>query len=440
MAYYVHVPFCAARCSYCDYPVTVGGLQRAPELVTAVLAEVAALRAALADRPVAALYVGGGTPSFLPPGELRRLLTGLAGGLHTLPEGVAGGSEATECTLEANPEDVTPELLDTCASAGINRLSVGVQSFADPALRRLGRRCTAPDLQAGMELLARRWHGRLNLDLLCGVPGQRVADVRTDVDRAADLGVGHVTLLQLEDPPAGGLQPGADADDLWLAAGEQLRRRGYADYEVTHFARGGDRSHYLCHTLQMLPVAAAGPGAVGTLPAAAAALYGGAVRAESGAVRCTHAATLDHYLAGSGCGWGCTVDPVRARDLLVEHLLQGLRLSAGVAAESAWLRPPPGQLLGALWDRWQKRGLARRQSTRLVLTARGRLQLDRLMVAVADHIDWAADKGERLIASWPDGAGPSERRGIRPRVAGRLGSHCRRIDHVPASWGRTGHR
>ena len=293
VAYYVHVPFCAARCSYCDYPVTVGGLQRAPELVTAVLAEVDALRAVVADRPVAALYVGGGTPSFLPPGELRRLLTGLARALPTPVDGGGGSSRPTECTLEANPEDVTPELLDTCASAGVNRLSVGVQSFAGAPLRRLGRRHTAPELRASMELLARRWQGRLNLDLLVGVPGQRAADVRTDVDRAADLGVDHVTLLQLEDPPPGGLQPSADAADLWLAAGEHLRRRGYADYEVTHFARGGDRSAYLCHVQQLLPVAAAGPGAVGTLPAAATAPYGGAAASESGAVRCTHTASLD---------------------------------------------------------------------------------------------------------------------------------------------------
>ena len=186
VAYYVHVPFCAARCPYCDYPVTVGGLERAGELVTAVLAEVAALRAVLRDRPVAALYVGGGTPSFLPIGELRRLLTGLADALQTSPAGfgapTGSGGLPGERTLEANPEDVTPELLDTCASAGIDRLSIGAQSFSGRALRRLGRRCTGPALHAAMELLARRWRGRLNLDLLVGVPGQRLADVHADVE------------------------------------------------------------------------------------------------------------------------------------------------------------------------------------------------------------------------------------------------------------------
>jgi len=404
VAYYVHVPFCAAHCSYCDYPITVGGLQRAAELVTAVLAEVDALRAALADRAVAALYVGGGTPSFLPRGELRRLLTGLAGALYP-PAAGDGAVRPAEVTLEVNPEDVTPALLETCASAGVNRLSVGVQSFAEPALRRLGRRCTGRELQAAVELLSRRWRGRLNLDLLVGVPGQRMADVHADVDRAAGLGIAHITLQQLTDPPAGGLQPGADADDLWLAAAEQLRRRGYADYEISHFARDGDHSHYLCHVLQLQPVAAAGPGSVGTLPAVGAALYGGAVDTESGAVRCTHTAELERYLAGHDRDWGCAAEPVSARDLLVEYLVQGLRLSDGIVDDSVRFHPPPGALLGELWRRWQRHGLARRQSGRLALTARGRLQLDGLLALASDHLEQAARRGGRAAASWPDGAG-----------------------------------
>ena len=407
VAYYVHVPFCAARCPYCDYPVTVGSLHRAGELVTAVLREVETLRAALADRPVAALYVGGGTPSFLPPAELRRLLAGLAAAL-LIPAPGEGGGRRCECTLEANPEDVTPELLETCASAGINRLSIGVQSFAEPSLRRLGRPCTGTELYAAMELISRHWRGRLNLDLLAGVPGQQPGGVQADVDRAADLGVDHVTLLQLSDPPAGGLQPSAAADALWLAAGERLRRRGYADYEVCHFARAGDRSRYLCHVLQSRPVAAAGPGSVGTLPAAAADRYGGAVPTESGAVRCTHAATLDAYLGGQERGWGCTLEPVSARDLLVEHLLQGLRLTDGIAAESGWYRPSPAALLGGLWERWRKRGLAHRPlapHARLALTARGRLQLDALVAAASDRLKHAARGCEPLVARWPDGAG-----------------------------------
>jgi len=201
------VPFCAARCPYCDYPVVVGGLQQAGRLVSALLAEAQSLRAAMPERPVVALYLGGGTPSLLPRPQLRRLLTGLA---TTLMADAAGGP-APEWTLEANPEDLDEELLQVCAAAGVNRLSVGVQTFEEPLLRRLGRRCDARTLAARLELLARHWHGRLNVDLLAGVPGQRPAAVTGAVDRLAAMGIDHVTLLQLEDPPPGGLVPAANA-------------------------------------------------------------------------------------------------------------------------------------------------------------------------------------------------------------------------------------
>ena len=231
----MHVPFCAARCPYCDYPVVVGNLELAGRLVGAMLAEVHALRAAMPARPVAALYVGGGTPSLLPRPELRRLLTGLAGAL--VADGAGG--RAPEWTLEANPEDLDEELLQVCRAAGVNRLSVGVQTFEEPLLRRLGRRCDARTLTARLELLARHWHGRLNVDLLAGVPGQRTAAVTGAVDRLAAMGIDHVTLLQLEDPPPGGPVPAAAADALWLAGGARLRRHGYRQYEVTHFGRRG---------------------------------------------------------------------------------------------------------------------------------------------------------------------------------------------------------
>ena len=209
----------------------------------------------------------------------------------------------------------------------------------------------------------------------------------------------------MADPPPGGLTPDPDADDLWLAAGEQLRRLGYADYEVSHFARDGDHSRYLCHTLHLQPVAAAGPGSVGTLPAAAANLYGAAGHSASGAVRCTHAAALDRYLAGPERGWGCTPEPVSVPDLLLEHFLHGFRLSAGIPSVSAWIDPSPHTLLAALWERWQRRGLAHRRGRRLALTARGRLQLDGLLAAAGDHLDQLSRRGARLAAAWPDGAG-----------------------------------
>lgn len=432
MAFYVHVPFCAARCSYCDYPVVVEKPELAHRLVSAMLAEARALRAALAAWPVAALYVGGGTPSRLPRPELRRLLAGLGAAL--LPGGGAGAgggavdaAEAVEWTLEANPEDLDEELLQLLAAAGVNRLSVGAQTFDDRLLIRLGRRCDGGTLRARLELVRRCWRGRLNVDLLAGIPGQRPALLNAAVDRVAALGIEHVTLLQLEEPPPGGLQPAADADELWLAGGERLRGHGYCQYEVTHFGRRGERSRYLRHALLLRPVAGVGPGAAGTLPAAAvASLYGVdaavAAAAAGGALHLDHGVELQPYLAACGRGWAAKARAPAPAELLGAALRRGLRLAEGIAADPGWLTPPPARLLGPLWEEWERRGLALPAGERLALTPRGRLQLDRLADQAEAHLAAAGQRpgGSAPAASWPaGGAAPTGSPPPPPGVDGR---------------------
>ena len=466
------MPFCAARCGYCDYPIVAGSLELAGGFVTAVLAETRALANALPERPLAAIYVGGGTPTWLPRPALRRLLAGLreiaashgggfagpaaehaaeypapaaapdgehlepaaahAGGWpgpaagqlgsHAGATARPGGRHAgraaappVEWTVEANPEDLDAELLDLCAAAGVNRLSVGVQAFDDEVLRRLQRRCHGRDLARRLDLVLQRWRGRLNLDLLVGIPGQTGPSVTAAVDHAAALGVSHVTLLQLTDPGPGGPQPAADADQLWLTGRDRLAAHGFDQYEVTHFGRAGDRSGYLCHTLQLGPVAAVGPAAAGMLPGeAAAALYPTAAAAPppqgvpsqqgvqpqgvpaqgvppQGASpeaappqgvphRVTHTPQLVPYISAAGAGWGGRVEPLSPAELVADYLLQGLRLAAGlqVGVAEQWFAPSPGQLLAELWERWVAHGLAHPPGRRLALTARGLLQADRL--------------------------------------------------------------
>ena len=408
-ALYVHVPFCAARCGYCDYPVLVGAPEQATGFVAAALAEARALAQALAGRPLAAVYVGGGTPTWLPRPALRALLHGLAGIVTTRAAGTGAGHTAAapvEWTLEANPEDLDRELLEICAGAGVNRLSLGVQSFEDAVLLRLGRRCHGPDLDARLDLVLNRWTGRLNLDLLVGVPGQAGATVAAAVDRAAALGIRHVTLLQLTDPGPGGPQPAADADQLWLTGYERLRAHGFRQYEVTHFGLAGDRSRYVCHTQRLAPLAAVGPGAVGLLPGAAAALYPAAAPGRAPQPqRVTHPPALAPYVAAAGCGWGGCAAPVPPADLLMDHLAHGLRLAAGVRASdgAGWFAPSPAELLAAPWREWVRRGLAYPAGRRLALTADGLLQADRLTTEALATLEEGPAVRYRA-AAWPDAA------------------------------------
>ena len=422
-ALYVHVPFCAARCGYCDYPVLVGAPEQAAGFVAAALAEARALAQALAGRPLAAVYVGGGTPTWLPRPALRALLHGLAGIVTTRAAGTGAGHTAAapvEWTLEANPEDLDRELLEICAGAGVNRLSLGVQSFEDAVLLRLGRRCHGPDLDARLDLVLSRWTGRLNLDLLVGVPGQAGPAVAAAVDRAAALGIGHVTLLQLTDPGPGGPQPAADADQLWLTGYERLRAHGFRQYEVTHFGLAGDRSRYVCHTLQLVPLAAVGPGAVGLLPEAAAALYPAAAPGRTlQPQRVTHPPALAPYVAAAGRGWGGCAAPVPPADLLMDHLVHGLRLAAGVRVSDGarWFAPSPAELLAAPWREWVRRGLAHPAGRRLALTPDGLLQADRLATEALATLERQPAVRYRA-AAWPDAA-PAPRPAPQNRRPGR---------------------
>ena len=160
---YVHLPFCAHRCGYCDFVTVVGRAEEHGMFVDAVLAELALERGVLAD-PLETMFLGGGTPTFTEPGELARLLAALPA--------------AEELTVEANPETVTPELARLLRSAGVNRASLGAQSFRQQLLEVLERRAKPDDVRRAVYLLRDAGFDNISLDLLYGIPGQSAADLR----------------------------------------------------------------------------------------------------------------------------------------------------------------------------------------------------------------------------------------------------------------------
>jgi oxygen-independent coproporphyrinogen-3 oxidase len=228
---YVHVPFCARRCDYCDFVSLAGQRDRHARYVEALLAELELERELLAEE-LETVYLGGGTPTFLEPEALRRLLEGLPG--------------ASELTVEANPETMTPALAGALAETGVNRVSLGAQSFQPRLLELLGRRAGPDNVRRAFRFLRDAGVDNISLDLLYGIPGQRRADLDADLDDALDLAPEHLSCYELEAKPgtrfarAHGPELAEQADaleDHLERIVERLTTSGYRWYETANFAR-----------------------------------------------------------------------------------------------------------------------------------------------------------------------------------------------------------
>lgn len=242
---YVHVPFCARACPYCDFDFEVGRRPAWPAFVDALEAE-RRTRGLPEGLPVRTVYVGGGTPSLLGPAGLRALLGWIASRFDA--------SAAVERTVELNPEHVDAALLDALVEAGIDRVSLGVQSLSPPALAQLGRvHAAAAARQALQDAVARGL--RVSADLIVGWPGQSEASLRADVEGVLATGVEHVSIYALTIEPGtpwaslvrrGRRQPpDADAQAARLEqAADALAAGGLRHYEVASHARPGARAQH----------------------------------------------------------------------------------------------------------------------------------------------------------------------------------------------------
>jgi oxygen-independent coproporphyrinogen-3 oxidase len=228
---YVHVPFCEQRCDYCDFVSLAGRRDRHARYVEALLAELELERGTLAPE-LETVYLGGGTPTFLEPQALRRLLEGLPG--------------AGELSVEANPETVSPELAELLVEAGVNRVSLGAQSFQPRLLEVLGRHAGPDEVRRAVAILRAAGVGNISLDLLYGIPGQSGADLAADLDAALAIAPEHLSCYELEAKPgtrftrAHGAELAAQADaleDHLERIIERLPASGYRWYETANFAR-----------------------------------------------------------------------------------------------------------------------------------------------------------------------------------------------------------
>ncbi|HET7758901.1 MAG TPA: radical SAM family heme chaperone HemW [Gaiellaceae bacterium] len=240
---YVHLPFCASRCGYCDFVTVVGRAGQHDAYVDAVLAELELDRGVLAPR-LESVFLGGGTPTLTESHALERLL-------RALPE-------AEEVTVEANPETVTAGLAALLRRCGVTRVSLGAQSFQPRLLEVLERRARPEDVRRAFALLREAGFDNLSLDLIYGIPGQSAADLEADLAEALALGPEHLSCYELEAKP-GTRFTHAHGDELARQAERmesyfervvaQLTANGYRWYETANFCRDESRDLRSRHNL-----------------------------------------------------------------------------------------------------------------------------------------------------------------------------------------------
>ncbi len=263
---YVHVPFCASRCIYCDFYSTTLGADARRSFVRALCREIRLRRDEASGQRIATVYFGGGTPSTLSDDGLKEILSSIREN-YTVAEGA-------EVTLEANPDDVSAERAARWRAMGFNRVSLGVQSFQDDILALLRRRHTADEARQAVATLAAADFANLSIDLIYGLPGHDLALWRRDVAEALTLPVTHLSAYALtieEGTPlatmrAKGWMKEVD-DETSLAMYEHLMEAtaaaNFEHYEISNFARPGFRARHNGAYWRGIPYLGFGPGAHG---------------------------------------------------------------------------------------------------------------------------------------------------------------------------------
>lgn len=324
---YVHIPFCRQKCYYCDFPSAAGSLEMQEKYTKALCQEIAAQGSSLSGETAVTIYIGGGTPTLLADELLANILATLHHAFRW--------SETAEVTIEANPGTVTRGELEMLRRGGINRISFGVQSFDDELLGRIGRIHSGAEAKAAVKLARQAGFDNISLDLMYGLPGQSLNQLKASVETALALEIEHISIygLQLEEGTM--LAKLSQQGTLELPAEEsvemmydyitgELPRCGYARYEISNFARSGFASrHNLGYWLDRPYIG---------LGAAAHSYYQNR--------RFANMAAADEYIANVFSGVPVAFEEERmTREILMEEFcFLALRTSQGILADAFALK------------------------------------------------------------------------------------------------------
>jgi len=371
---YVHWPFCAAKCPYCDFNSHVRTAIDEDGWVDGILAELDWVAQNQTERPVVeTIFFGGGTPSLMAGKSVGRVLQKIAA-LWPM-------ANDPEITLEANPASADAARFADYRAAGVNRVSLGVQALNDADLKKLGRLHDVAEAKAALAMAMRQF-GRVSLDLIYARPDQSDAAWREELKQALAFGTDHLSLYQLtiepETPYAllhrnGQLRvPGEDlAAGLYETTQELTQAAGLPAYEISNHARPGQESRHNLIYWRYGDYAGVGPGAHGRINL-------GAARTATAAIRLPE--RWRDNVARSGHGFS-DLTPVSHEDAAREHLLMNLRLAEGLdlaAYEKRWGTKLDAAKVGAMVEQ----GFLTHDGDRLTATPSGRLLLNRVIEAL----------------------------------------------------------
>jgi putative oxygen-independent coproporphyrinogen III oxidase len=370
LALYVHIPWCLQKCPYCDFNShALAGDPDESAYVTALLQDLERDRSLVAGRRLGSIFIGGGTPSLFSGKAIRRLMDGIRARVACAPE--------MEVTLEANPGAVDQGHFAAYRAAGVNRLSIGVQSFDREMLQRLGRIHGPEEAVAAVAAARRAGFDNLNLDLMYGLPGQGQDAAGQDLEAAISLQPEHLSYYQLTIEPNTlfhAAPPVLPEDErLWeieAAGHERLRASGYRQYEVSAFARSGRQCRHNRNYWEFGDYLGIGAGAHGKVTDVA-----GQVR------RYRKPRAPERYLEYVDNSTSPSLEPALGEaDLVLEFMLNALRLTQGF--------PPPlfqrrtGLSLGLIRPQLERAvamGLLQRDETLLRPSPVGRRFLNELV-------------------------------------------------------------
>lgn len=368
-AVYVHVPFCARKCAYCDFNAYAGAEALIPAYVDALVREVDACVPRACAAPT--VYLGGGTPTLLEVEQAAALLAAVRRGFAVDP--------GAEITIEANPTSADAARFARLRALGFNRISIGVQAFDDGLLAAMDREHTGAQAERAVTAARAEGFGNVSIDLMFGFPGQSLAMWEETLGRALELGTDHVSLYSLTIEPgtrferlhAGGkltLPPEDDQVQMYELAVDALARAGLERYEVSNFARPGCEARHNMTYWRNEPYLGFGAGAV----------------SYSGGTRWTNEKHPARYIARvrSGAPLAVTSETLDHRASAGETAMLGLRMARGldlIALRRRYGEPVTTELLRRL-DGAIARGLVVLDATSARMTAAGFLLANEVAV------------------------------------------------------------